>query len=335
MLHITNGDSAAATLRVSGVEGEVLPWRDVLHEGPIPQNLTLAEMSEVRARFVVADGWAESLDEVREEFRARDAALERGLGQDEIVLWFEADLYDQLQIIQVLDWLGSQQTLPPLSMICIGEFPGFDRFDGLGQLSADQLAGLFPSRRRVQPTQLDLARRAWSAVAAPTPERLVDLLKGDTRAFEFLAPALTRLLEHYPSTFNGLDRTEHQILQVVSQGNTRFKEIFPAWQALEERTFMGDLVLWTRLLILTRGPAPALSVTGPVRSAFTMQDSGGDSENEVRLTSEGREYLKGKADYAKQNGVDRWVGGVSLTGESPWRWDVALKTVRNSPTKSI
>ena len=35
MLHVTNGNSAAALIRHTGVEGTVLPWRDVLAENEI------------------------------------------------------------------------------------------------------------------------------------------------------------------------------------------------------------------------------------------------------------------------------------------------------------
>ena len=35
-LHVTNGDSAANTLRQTALGGAVLPWQDVLHEGPVP-----------------------------------------------------------------------------------------------------------------------------------------------------------------------------------------------------------------------------------------------------------------------------------------------------------
>ena len=35
-LHVTNGDSAAAGLRATGLTRRILSWRDVLHEGPVP-----------------------------------------------------------------------------------------------------------------------------------------------------------------------------------------------------------------------------------------------------------------------------------------------------------
>ena len=39
MLFITNGDFAAGRIAASGLTGEILPWRDVLHEGPVPAGL--------------------------------------------------------------------------------------------------------------------------------------------------------------------------------------------------------------------------------------------------------------------------------------------------------
>jgi hypothetical protein len=36
MLHITNGDSVGGTLRQTGLPGDILAWKDILHEGPAP-----------------------------------------------------------------------------------------------------------------------------------------------------------------------------------------------------------------------------------------------------------------------------------------------------------
>ena len=51
MLHITNGDCAVAVLS-RAVSGTFLPWRDVLHEGPVRAGLSLEQLSAERARFM-------------------------------------------------------------------------------------------------------------------------------------------------------------------------------------------------------------------------------------------------------------------------------------------
>ena len=50
-LHVTNGDSAAGTLRETTLVERVLPWRDALHEGPVPA-LPDNELRRVRAAFL-------------------------------------------------------------------------------------------------------------------------------------------------------------------------------------------------------------------------------------------------------------------------------------------
>jgi hypothetical protein len=315
MIHITNGDSAAELIRKSGVPGTVLPWRDVLHEGPVPDGLSLDAMSEVRARFLAEPGDATSFAQVRAAFRQRDEALLAGLSEDELVLWFEADLYDQLQIIQIMEWL-SRQDHPRLSLICIGAFHGVPRFQGLGELTSEQLKGLFPSRRATGKTQLALARRAWQAFTAPDPGSLNRLTREDTSGLEFLGPAVLRLLAEYPLTNNGLGETERQVLRALASGPASFAQLFPMIQAMEERPFMGDTTLWGRIQALGRAAEPALTI----------------GQSDLRLTAFGSECLQGKADFLAVNGIDRWIGGVHLTVDSLWRWDPRARQVGKVPT---
>ena len=57
MLISTNGDSAVEAIKNAGIEAEILPWRGVLHDGPVPSNVSLQEMAAVRAKFVSDCGW--------------------------------------------------------------------------------------------------------------------------------------------------------------------------------------------------------------------------------------------------------------------------------------
>jgi len=41
VLHIVNGDCAIEALKDSGIEGDFLSWLDVLHDGPVPEGLSL------------------------------------------------------------------------------------------------------------------------------------------------------------------------------------------------------------------------------------------------------------------------------------------------------
>src|SRR5216110_1942924 len=56
LLHVTNGESAGNTLRQTSLGGAVLPWQDVLHEGPVPAG-PRRELLQARAAFLAACGW--------------------------------------------------------------------------------------------------------------------------------------------------------------------------------------------------------------------------------------------------------------------------------------
>ena len=102
-LIITNGDAAGELLRKAFIGTEVLPWRDVLHDGLVPITGTIEELSELRADWLAECGWGDR-DVLRGNFQARDRGLAHHEAFEKATLWFEHDLYDQLQLIQILDW---------------------------------------------------------------------------------------------------------------------------------------------------------------------------------------------------------------------------------------
>jgi hypothetical protein len=289
MLHVTNGDSAAQTLRKAALGGDVLAWRDMLHEGPLPAGLPLERMSDTRARFLSGLGFGKYKD-MRREFGARDTAL---LSARKTTLWFEHDLYDQLQLIQILAALKSSSA--EISLICIDSFPGIEPFHGLGQLNAEQFRSLWPQRKPVSKEQFATADRAWKALTSPSRDALDALLTDDTSALPYIAAAIRRHLEEFPAPADGLSRTERQILTAVANGATRFKDVFQANSKMEESPYMGDTTVQSYIDRLTNCRKPLLT------------------RDPISLTDTGRSVLAGEANHIALNGIDRWLGGVHLT----------------------
>lgn len=88
-----------------------------------------------------------------------DEELESYIEHDEVVLWFEHDLFDQLLLMRQLDWCGRQDIGDRrLSLICIGEYPGVPDFIGLGQMTPDQLASLSAQREPLTRGQIALGQ---------------------------------------------------------------------------------------------------------------------------------------------------------------------------------
>ena len=302
MLHVTNGDSTVETMRRAHLVGDIVPWRDVLHEGPVPA-LPAAELRPLRAAHLASMGEGGAA-EVEAGLRARDermaAAVESG---ERVVLWFEHDLYDQLQLLQILAGLSDRPI--GVELICVGSFPGRPDFHGLGELEPDELGSLWPVRAPVTNEHVRAARAGWDAFRGTDPSALARMAATPDARLPFLAAALRRLLEELPGVRDGLARTERQLLAAIAVGARTRERAFVEAAASEEAPFLGDATAFERLDELAGGPQPLLTA-GP----------------ELALTAAGVDVLAGRADRVALNGFDRWLGGLHLRAEDGlWRWD--------------
>jgi hypothetical protein len=200
----------------------------VLHEGPVRAGLSLEELSRERAAFIADAGWG-NRTVVLKDFEKRDAAFRRAREHDEIVLWFEHDLYDQLQLIQVLDALGDRPG-PPVTLVCEAEY--------LGMMTPERAAELFSLRNPVTRRHIAEASAAWTAFRSSDPRSLENLR---ISALPFLAAALKRHLQEFPWTTDGLSLLERRVLQALQGGPLAFPQLFRAVE--EDPAFLGDCVL--------------------------------------------------------------------------------------------
>ena len=226
-LHVANGTSTTRLIAAAGIPGALSLWADPLHEGPVPGHLTDAELLEVRRRYLTGPGEA-SIDPVNDLRRWR-AVVEEHAAYDELVLWFEHDLFDQLNLVQLLEWVHRHVPMEkPLSQVSIDAFPGHPEFKGLGELAPGDMVFLLTARQPVSGAQFGLAGQAWRAFREPTPESLDAFRRSDTTALPFLSRAVTRLLHELPWTTDGLSRTERQFLRLAAAGPSGLRVGAPA-----------------------------------------------------------------------------------------------------------
>lgn len=313
-LIITNGDAAGELLRKSFTETEVLPWRDVLHDGPVPLTDTLEELSEERADFLAERGWGEP-HVLRENFQARDRGLAHHETFETVMLWFEHDLYDQLQLIQILAWFcENPRNGNGLALVQADDF--------LGAQSPEELAGLVRKNRPVTGEQLRMASKAWTAFRQPTPIAWAELLETDLSALPYLKQAVRRMLQELPDAVSGLSRSQHQILLAINEGVETPRRLFGAVEKLEEAAFMGDWSFWAWLDGLASEPAALIEpLQGSFSPAMTHEEFSTYVDSPLKLTPLGFKVLSGAEDYAASAGIDRWIGGTHLTTDNLWRWN--------------
>ena len=340
LLHITNGDCAGDKIR-RFVDGAVTITADPLHEGPAPA-VDGDAWYDLRARFL--SNGDERFDAIKAQLAEWDRIILDASRAGNVVLWFEHDLFDQLQLIRTLDLIGGAHRLrqgysgppklyaeaertapqPNAALICIDRFPGVERFVGLGQLTVEQLATLVGTERRVRSEQYALAAEVWKAFRLPGPRELLEItrsLERDT-TFDFLRDALLRFFAEYPSTANGLSQTEQFALDALCEGPMTFGALFAAAQAREDRPFLGDTTFFHTLRALESARVPLVSLSSSAEELDLRSHL-------VAVTDAGREVAAGRSDRVALNGIDLWRGGVRLAGtdSSPWRWDAGGETL--------
>ena len=336
-LHITNGDDAANIIKESAIQGDVLPWRDTMHYGPFPGELDLDEVSLIRANYFGGDSKDSYLD-VERDFKLRNEHLKAASRYQEVILWYEHDLLDQLQILQLLDWFGqNRDQTHQLSMICIDQFAGIDPFRGIGQLSCKQMESLFDSRLPVTEEQISISERGWKAFRAPIPTELEHFIQSDDhQAIPFLNNALLRHLQEYPYTSDGLNRTERQILTLIANGHQTPNRIFAENMAMETTLFIGDWTTYRIMGDLCNCEQPLISCkSGDMFNFPSVTNTQNDKFNQqtMILTPLGEQVINDNKNTIHIIDRDFWLGGVHIhTQKSMWMWDninckIVLKTV--------
>jgi hypothetical protein len=282
-------------------------------------------LRRIRASYLAGHQSAGHAEATR-QFTERDHALEANR-DGEYVLWFEADLYDQLQIAEILARLAALGVpAGRITLICIGEHAGIARFGGLGELTAEQLRELPYTNAcaRLTPAALELATRAWAAFRAPSPGGLGAIAAARLGELRFLGEAFDRLSREYPGTRDGLSLTERRVLAAVAGGAPEAGTAFVRAGARETRPYLGDITCFSRMDRMAEDPHPLLRLDPPGRPV--------EQATGVRLTSTGARVLAGDADQIALNGIDRWIGGVHLHGHHvPWRWDDGTETIVRIP----
>lgn len=320
MLHITNGDAAAAPLRAAGLPGEIAIWRDVLHEGPVPADMSRAEMRTLRANFIAQSGWGAYEEAMRTLFE-RDRVIEENR-HAHFTLWFEADLYDQLQLIAALTMLADLAVPPErIAIFSLGSFSNIHRFVGLSQLAPVDFATLYADREPLDAAGLTVAREAWDAFRAPEPAALAGIAAQATSGLPHLADAFARLMREYPARANGLSETQTHALVAIAKGLTRAGAVYGRVSDEELRPFLGDTVFWSLIDALVHCAHPPLAFVEPPNGSSFAQ-------RELALTDYGARVLAGDADLMAGNSIDRWIGGVHLrSGDRDWRYDARTNAV--------
>ncbi len=321
-LHVRCGSDIESTLAQAGFGGDFYEHSYPYLIGPVREGPGCLEQ---RARFLAAaygDAREPPLDYARalEGLRHEERRLQDSADYERVVIWSEADCYDQLVLVRLLAHYATHRRPPRLELVNVAAFPGAVRFLGLGQLPPEALRLLWARREPATPGQLRLGLDAWRALASPDPLALAAILRSGTLPLPLLAPALHRHLRELPAVENGLSLTEALALQLLAERALSLDELFAALTyTADPLPGQGDFQVRDRVLGMEGASAKVftrrvgLDGNGKARSPWT---------DVLAITELGRAVLRGELDFRSLDPPARWVGGVEIRpGAAAWRWN--------------
>lgn len=300
-LIVTNGDNAARRIEKLKIADTVLSWRDVLHDGPVPLCESLQEQSRGRAMFIA--GFAGLTEgEVLADFKQRDDILLNAPCDARIELWFEHDLYDQLQVMQIIHVLSHQCPDRDIYLVQSDDY--------LSEMAQVNFETLGTQAVHLTDTQCEYASRAWQAFCAKTPfEMMTFLMQPPT--LPFIHRALKRLLREYNDVQTGLPLSLFNALSLLKKDKeTPLKALFRHMQDCEEAKFMGDLSFAHLIGPVLKGDNALLKGVDKSLISMSQNEYQAFFDQRVTLTPLGEDVLQAKQRYTFPVDMNKWIGGV-------------------------
>lgn len=224
ILHITNGDSTTSYLKKLNVQGDFITWREMLCEGKT--TVDVGSESFWKSRF---DFLKQSYKITKRQFIDLTLKEYRNLcnhkSQEEIVLWFEHDLFCQINMIAVISWLKRYRKGRKISLVCSGEIKGSNKLFGLSELSEKQLKEHYKNKIELSIDDIAYADYVWQLYCSDNPIKLQNLYQyQQNTTFTYLIDSLLAHLQRFPSIGNGLNKPENNILTIALNSKLDSKE---------------------------------------------------------------------------------------------------------------
>ncbi|WP_288955829.1 DUF1835 domain-containing protein [uncultured Polaribacter sp.] len=219
ILHITNGDSTTNCLKKLKFSGDFITWREMLCEGKTTTDVGSESFWKNRFDFFKNSykvSKKKFIDFTLKEYRNLCNKKE----SKEIVLWFEYDLFCQINMIAVISWLKTYRKGYHISLVCSGNVKDSKKLKGLGELTENQIHQHYKNRVDLTQDDIEYADYIWQLYCSDSPLRLETVYKFNPMSpFQYLASAIEAHLLRFPSIDNGLSTIENTILETANTHN--------------------------------------------------------------------------------------------------------------------
>lgn len=234
---LLNGDCLAEQLKGSELPLEIVVFREALVSGPLG-GASWGEFWETRVGFLTKQYGATAL-EVQEKTVAELDKIRSLADGVELSLWFEDDLFCQVNLWFVLNLLSESKNIK-IYRVFPPEASPANRWRGFGDASAAALTQAYESRVPFTSSDLALGKKFWEAYRLGDSAQLAALSKSVSPCFRHLEEVCQAQLDRI-SADPTKRRPEKVILELLAKGITDFDPLFSEFSEREGIYGFGDL----------------------------------------------------------------------------------------------
>lgn len=241
ILHILNGDSTLSIFQKSGIEGDTFVWREVLSDGPVHPAFGSKDFWDLRNSFMSASfklKQNEYSKEVKEIYLNTVKHLD---SYDEIVLWFEYDLFCQVNMMALIHWMNIEKPNGFVSLVCSGKLDDSGKLYGLGEIGSSHYKNLFESRLKLGAREYSYASDFYEAYSSTEPDDLYTFILVPFEEFQYLPAALESHFKRFPYSETGLTEIEQQMVSFIKEGESDKNRLIGKMLRWQTHYGFGDL----------------------------------------------------------------------------------------------
>jgi hypothetical protein len=234
---LLNGDCLAEQLKDAELPVERIVFREALVVGPVG-GATWEEFWESRIEFLTKQYGATAL-EVQEKTVA-EAEKIRGLADGiELSLWFEDDLFCQVNLWFILSLLADKPILR-VFRVFPPDAPAENRWRGYADASPEELEQAYRTKVLFSNQDMGLGKSLWEAYRKHDWAALKNLSRQPYACFSNLEQVCQAQLDRFPS-HQLLGRPEQIIQEILASGIIDFPSLFTEFSKRAGIYGFGDL----------------------------------------------------------------------------------------------
>jgi len=232
-----------STMRESNIAGDCIVFRELLCEGPISKHIGSDNFWNLRSTYFESElnvNRPNYLNKVIKEL----TKIEDLSNYDEAVLWFEYDLFCQVNLIALCSYLLKHYSNDiNYSLICVGKNQQSENLLTLADYSPKEYQKLYKERVKLTYDDLLFTKECWEKYVTNDLQELKEFNFNKNNKFTYLQLAMDQHLKRFSDSIT-LNQIDGKLLEVIHNNVFTERDIIKElliWQKKETVYGFGDL----------------------------------------------------------------------------------------------